>query len=123
MHVEFSTNDRISAGDGAGAGEKVALAVIVVARHHRAVQAEQMKQQLSAAGFEAEFTDVTANVAEACRIDSSRRRELIERQVPLIGRLLFGRQLENYAGVEGSDKYRQFAERHRAYLMTAAVRR
>ncbi|HEU5285107.1 MAG TPA: methyltransferase domain-containing protein [Sphingomicrobium sp.] len=88
----------------------------------RAAQAEQMKRELAAAGFEAEFTDVTANVAEACRLDSPRRRELIARQAPLVGRLMFRRQLENYAGVEGSGKYRQFAERRRAYLMTAAVK-
>lgn len=88
----------------------------------RAAQAEQMKRELAAAGFEAEFTDVTANVAEACRLDSPRRRELIARRAPLVGRLMFRRQLENYAGVEGSGKYRQFAERRRAYLMTAAVK-
>ena len=89
----------------------------------RAAQAGQMKSELAAAGFEAEFTDVTANVAEACRLDSPRRRELIARQAPLVGKLMFRRQLENYAGVEGSGKYRQFAERRRAYLMTAAVKR
>ena len=80
-----------------------------------------MKAELAAAGFAAEFTDVTANVAEACRLDSPRRRELIRRQAPLVGRLLFERQLDNYAGVEGSSKYRQFAEGRRAYLMTAAT--
>ncbi len=89
----------------------------------RAAQAEQMKRELAAAGFEADFTDITANVAEACRLDSPRRRELIDRQAPLVGRLMFRRQLENYAAVEGSGKYRQFAERRRAYLMTAAVKR
>ena len=87
----------------------------------RAAQAEQMKHELADAGFAAEFTDITANVAEACRLDSPRRRELIRRQAPLVGRLMFRRQLENYAGVEGSSKYRQFAERRRAYLMTAAT--
>ncbi|MBA3511823.1 class I SAM-dependent methyltransferase [Sphingomonas sp.] len=89
----------------------------------RAAQAEQMKRELAAAGFEADFTDITANVAEVCRLDSPRRRELIDRQAPLVGRLMFRRQLENYAAVEGSGKYRQFAERRRAYLMTAAVKR
>ena len=89
----------------------------------RAAQAEQMKAELAQAGFEAEFTDITGNVAEACRLDSPRRRELIARQAPLVGKLLFRRQLENYAGVEGSGKYRQFAERRRAYLMTAATRK
>jgi SAM-dependent methyltransferase len=88
----------------------------------RAAQADQMKEELAAAGFKAEFTDITANVAEACRLDSPRRRELIARHAPLLGRLLFARQLANYAGVEGSSKYRQFAERRRAYLMTAATR-
>lgn len=88
----------------------------------RAAEADEMKAELAAAGFEAGFTDITANVAEACRLDSPRRRELIARQAPLIGRWMFGRQLENYAAVEGSGKYRQFAEGRRAYLMTAAVK-
>ena len=88
----------------------------------RADQAEQMKHELAGAGLDAEFTDVTANVAEACRLDSPRRREVIRRQAPLVGRLMFQRQLENYAAVEGSNKYRQFAEGRRAYLMTAAVK-
>ncbi len=88
----------------------------------RAGQAEPMKGELAAAGFKADFTDITGNVAEACRLDSPRRRELIRKQAPLVGRLMLRRQLENYAGVEGSGKYRQFAERRRAYLMTAAVK-
>jgi SAM-dependent methyltransferase len=89
----------------------------------RTAQAEQMQEELAAAGFDAEFTDITSNVAEACRLDSPRRRAVIRQQAPLIGRVMFGRQLENYAGVEGSNKYRQFAEGRRAYLMTAAVKR
>ena len=88
----------------------------------RTARAAQMKDELAAAGFAAEFTDVTANVAEACRLDSPRRREVIRERAPLIGRLLFERQLANYAAIEGSHKYRQFAEGRRAYLMTAATR-
>lgn len=88
----------------------------------RADRAEQVRREMAEAGFAAEFIDVTANVAEACRLDSPRRREVIRRQAPLAGRLMFRRQLENYAGVEGSSKYRQFAEGRRAYLMTAAVK-
>ena len=88
----------------------------------RTARVEQVKEELAGAGFAAEFTDVTANVAEACRLDSPRRRELIRRRAPLIGRLLFERQLANYAAIEGSNKYRQFAEGRRAYLMTAATR-
>jgi ubiquinone/menaquinone biosynthesis C-methylase UbiE len=94
----------------------------IYADSFRSTQADQMQEALASAGFTAEFTDITGNVAEACRLDSPRRRKVIRQQAPLIGRLLFSRQLENYAGVEGSSKYRAFAERRRAYLMTAAVK-
>jgi ubiquinone/menaquinone biosynthesis C-methylase UbiE len=96
--------------------------VFVYTDSFRVAQAAEMKSELAAAGFTAEFTDVTANVAEACRLDSPRRRELIRRKAPLVGRLMFERQLNNYAAVEGSNKYRQFAEGRRAYLMTAATK-
>ena len=89
----------------------------------RSAQAEQMKEELTGAGFTADFIDVTGNVAEACRLDSPRRRDVIRRQAPLVARLMFRRQLENYAGVEGSSKHRQFTEHRRAYLMTAAIKR
>jgi ubiquinone/menaquinone biosynthesis C-methylase UbiE len=89
----------------------------------RAAHAAQVKAELDAAGFEAEFDDITENVAQACRLDSPRRRELIRRQAPLAVRLALKSQLANYAGIEGSGKYRQFAEKRRAYLMTAAVKR
>lgn len=86
----------------------------------RARDVAMMRAELAAAGFVAEFGDVTANVAEASRLDSPRRRSVIRRQAPLIGRLAFARQLENYAAVEGSKKYQQFTDGRRAYLMTAA---
>ena len=88
----------------------------------RSAQAEQMKVELTGAGFTADFIDVTGNVAEACRLDSPRRRDVIRRQAPLVARLMFRRQLENYAGVEGSSKHRQFTEHRRAYLMTATTK-
>ena len=97
--------------------------VFVYTDSFRTGHVAQMKAELAAAGFIAEFDDVTANVAEACRLDSPRRRELIRRQAPLAARLALKRQLANYAGIEGSNKYRQFAERRRAYLMTAATRK
>ena len=81
---------------------------------------EAMKAELAEAGFEAEFDDITANVAEACRLDSPRRRAVIRKQAPLIGKLMLGRQLENYAAVEGSRKYQSFTDGRRTYLMTAA---
>lgn len=96
--------------------------VFLYADNFRAGHVEQMQQELAGAGFAAEFTDVTENVAEACRLDSPRRREMIRRQAPMLGRLMLRPQLENYAGVEGSSKHRAFAERRRAYLMTAAVK-
>lgn len=96
--------------------------VFLYTDNFRAADAEQVKDELANAAFDAEFTDVTGNVAEACRLDSPRRRNLIQRRAPLVGRLMFRRQLENYAGVEGSGKYRAFAERRRAYQMTAAVK-
>lgn len=85
-------------------------------------RATEMKQQLKVAGFEARFDDITPNVVEACRLDTPRRRELIARHAPLLGRLFLTRQLENYAAVEGSKKFRAFAEGTRRYLMTAAVK-
>ena len=97
--------------------------VFVYTDNFRSAQVEQMKQDLTGAGFVADFIDVTDKVAEACRLDTPRRREVIRRQAPLLGRLMFRQQLENYAGIEGSNKHRQFAERCRAYLMTAAVKR
>jgi ubiquinone/menaquinone biosynthesis C-methylase UbiE len=81
---------------------------------------EAMEQDLASAGFQAEFRDITDNVAEACRLDSPRRREVIRRHAPLFGRVFLKRQLENYAAIEGSAKFAAFAEGRRTYLMTAA---
>lgn len=85
-------------------------------------RADEMKREIAAAGFRAEFDDITANVAEACRLDSPRRRDVIRRHAPLLGRMFFRRQLDNYAAVEGTKKYRAFAEGRREYLMTAATK-
>nr|AIA13497.1 Methyltransferase domain protein [uncultured bacterium] len=83
---------------------------------------EGMEQELTAAGFQAEFRDITSNVAEACRLDSPRRREVIRRHAPALGRLLLSRQLHNYAAVEGSSKFDAFVQGRRTYLMTAATK-
>lgn len=88
----------------------------------RSGHVEQMRKELANAGFEAEFDDITANVAEACRLDSPRRREVIRSRAPILARYALGRQLENYAAVEGSKKYQQFVDGRRTYLMTAATR-
>jgi ubiquinone/menaquinone biosynthesis C-methylase UbiE len=83
---------------------------------------ESMEQDLVSAGFDAEFRDITSNVAEACRLDSPRRREVIRRHAPVVGRLLLKRQLHNYAAIEGSSKFDAFVEGRRTYLMTAATK-
>ena len=83
---------------------------------------EGMEQDLVAAGFRADFRDITCNVAEACRLDSPRRREVIRRHAPMLGRLLLKRQLHNYAAIEGSSKFDAFVARRRTYLMTAATK-
>jgi ubiquinone/menaquinone biosynthesis C-methylase UbiE len=89
----------------------------------RSDRADAVKRELADAGFKAEFDDITANVAEACRLDTPRRLAVIQRHAPLIGKLLFRAQLEKYAGVEGSGKHRAFVDGRRRYLMTAATRR
>jgi ubiquinone/menaquinone biosynthesis C-methylase UbiE len=81
-----------------------------------------MEQEITAAGFKAEFRDITNNVAEACRLDSPRRREVIRRHAPVLGRLLLKRQLHNYAAIEGSSKFDAFVNGRRTYLMTAATK-
>lgn len=83
---------------------------------------EAIEKDLAHAGFDAELRDITGNVAEACRLDSPRRRQVIRRHAPLPARLLLKGQLENYAAVEGTRKYRAFAEGRRTYLMTAATK-
>jgi ubiquinone/menaquinone biosynthesis C-methylase UbiE len=88
----------------------------------RAGSVATMKEELAAAGFRAEFRDITANVAKACRLDSPRRRAVIRERAPLAMRLALPRQLENYAAIEGSNKYRQFVDGRRNYLMTAATK-
>ena len=54
--------------------------------------------------------------------DSPRRREVIRSRAPLLAKLFLGKQLDNYAAVEGSRKYDAFREGRRTYLMTAAVK-
>ena len=74
---------------------------------------EAIELDLATAGFQAELRDITGNVTEACRLDSKRRREVIRRHAPLPARLLLKGQLENYAAVEGTRKFRAFAEGRR----------
>jgi SAM-dependent methyltransferase len=94
--------------------------VFLYADTEKARNAGRMARELREAGFSFELRDITANVVEACRADSPRRRQLIRNRAPLPARLLLRKQLGNYAAVEGSDKYRHFATGERRYHLTAA---
>ena len=97
--------------------------VFVYTDNFRTTRVEEMKRDLAEAGFAFDFRDITANVAEACRLDSARRREVIRARAPLVGRWIFGSQLESYAGIEGSNKHNALLDGRRSYLMTAATRK
>ena len=88
----------------------------------RAADVARTTQALRGAGFEAQFSDITDHVIEACRHDSARRRQLIRRHVPWPYRILLRRALANYAAIEGSRKFEKFRSRHRLYLMTCAIK-
>lgn len=96
--------------------------VLLFADTVRLGRQDSLSEALAGAGFSAELKDITANVAEACRLDTPRRREVIARHAPFLSKLVLRRQLENYAAIEGSSKYRAFCEGRRRYVMTAAVK-
>jgi ubiquinone/menaquinone biosynthesis C-methylase UbiE len=83
---------------------------------------EQVRSELAGAGFVALFRDITQNVVEACRLDSDRRRSVLRRRPPLLIRMLLAKRLANYAAIEGTRKFRAFAEGRRTYVMTAATK-
>lgn len=88
----------------------------------RKEDAVRVPQLLAQAGLNGEFRDITANVLEACRLDSARRRRLIEDRAPWILRTLLGKELRSYAGIEGSAKYEAFRSGRRTYVMVCAVK-
>ena len=96
--------------------------VFVYTDNFRATAVETMQRHLAEAGFVAEWRNITGNVAEACRLDSGRRREVIRTRAPMVGRMVFASQLESYAGIEGSNKHDALLDGRRAYLMTAATK-
>lgn len=88
----------------------------------RAGEAAGVAGIMGQAGLTGEFRDITENVLAACRVDSARRLRLIQRQVPWIYRLMFGKELRSYAAIEGSKKFEAFVTRRRRYLMTCAIK-
>ncbi len=83
-----------------------------------AAQSPAILASFEKAGFTGEIRDITANVAEACRLDSGRRAALLRRAVPRFERALIGRWLGNYAALEGSRKFEQFQSGARGYFMS-----
>jgi SAM-dependent methyltransferase len=96
--------------------------IFLYAESLKSAGADRVRSELDVVGFRADFRDITRNVLEACRLDSGRRRNMIRRRAPFLFRLVFTKQLENYAGVEGTRKYRAFADGRRTYVMTAATK-
>jgi ubiquinone/menaquinone biosynthesis C-methylase UbiE len=108
----FSEVARVLTGDG----------IFLYAESLKSDGVDGVASELGSAGFRATFRDVTRNVLEACRLDTARRREMIKRRASLLFRLLFARQLENYAAIEGTRKFRSFADGRRTYVLTAATK-
>lgn len=88
----------------------------------RAEKVVPVEQMMRDAGLIGEMRDITDNVVEACRLDSPRRSRLIQKGVPWPLRLLFRKELQNYAAIAGSRKFERFRTRARIYQMTCAVR-
>jgi ubiquinone/menaquinone biosynthesis C-methylase UbiE len=82
-----------------------------------------IEQAMRETALDGEFREITSHVAEACRLDSDRRRRLIRDGVPWYYRILFGKQLANYAAIEGTRKFEEFRNSRRLYFMTCAIKR
>jgi len=87
----------------------------------KAENASHVPEAMRRAGLVGEFRDITANVIEACRLDSARRVRLLKSRVPWIYWVLFRKELCGYAAVKGSRKYKAFINGQRAYVTTLAV--
>ncbi len=96
--------------------------IFLYAESLKSESVERVATELRAAGFHAKFRDITRNVIDACRLDSGRRRDVLRRRAPWLFRLMLARQLESYAGLEGSRKFLAFADGRRTYVMTAATK-
>jgi ubiquinone/menaquinone biosynthesis C-methylase UbiE len=79
-------------------------------------------EALRDAGLAGEMRDITANVVEACRLDTARRRALIRRRVPWLYRLVLRKVLANYAAVAGSERFDDFRQGRRKYIMVCAAK-
>lgn len=96
--------------------------IFLYADTEKAKNAGRMERELQEAGFSFQLRDITANVVDACREDSPRRRAVIAARAPLPARLLLRKELANYAAIEGSKKFERFRTGERRYYLTAARR-
>jgi ubiquinone/menaquinone biosynthesis C-methylase UbiE len=96
--------------------------IFLYAESLKSESVERVASELRAAGFHAKFRDITRNVLDACRLDSGRRRAVLQRRAPWMFRLMLPRQLASYAGLEGSRKFQAFADGRRTYVLAAATR-
>lgn len=87
----------------------------------RAGEVAAMAPMLKRAGLSGALCDITDHVVAACEADTARRLAIIA-SAPLPLRLVFRRQLADYAAVAGSAKLEEFRSRRRVYLMTCALR-
>ncbi len=74
------------------------------------------------AGLVGELRDITANVVEACRLDTPRREALMRRRIPWLYRVVLRKVLRNYAAVAGSERFDDFRKGRRKYIMACAVK-
>ncbi|MBW8858629.1 MAG: class I SAM-dependent methyltransferase [Caulobacter sp.] len=82
----------------------------------------RVPEAMAAAGLRGRFVDITENVLQACRLDSDRRRALIDTRAPWFYRALLRDEMLSYAAVEGSAKFQAFADGRRRYVATCAFK-
>jgi ubiquinone/menaquinone biosynthesis C-methylase UbiE len=80
------------------------------------------EQAMGEAGLTGALRDITANVVEACRLDTPRRQALMRRRIPWLYRVVLRKALWNYAAVAGSERFDDFRDGRRRYIMACAVK-
>jgi ubiquinone/menaquinone biosynthesis C-methylase UbiE len=83
---------------------------------------QDIENKMRGAALHGIFHDITSNVAEACRLDSERRRHLIQGCLPWYFRVWVIRYLANYAALEGTRKLEAFRTSRERYYMTCAIK-
>jgi ubiquinone/menaquinone biosynthesis C-methylase UbiE len=96
--------------------------VFLYADYRRHQLIPELQQQMGESGLRGSLHNITSNVAEACRLDSPRRRKLLQESLPWYYRLLLNQRLANYGALEGSRKFQAFQNNERFYFLTCAVK-